>query len=128
MTKKPIPMPEAGEGAIVVFSLDDLEKLDAEANKAEASDGWWRDALNALDKMKIPHIRRLLLVGLKGGDPDAAFRALPLMEIGQRILDALMITVYGRTAEEQEAFQLEQARKKQARLLEAARLQMEVAK
>lgn len=121
----PVKVLEAGQGAILDFTLDDMETLDAEAG----DEGWFRDALAALDRGDIKAIRRLAVVGIKGGDPDAALRALPVMDLAQLILDAMMLKMYGRTADEQEAFQLEQARKKRARLLEAARLdQMEVAK
>lgn len=108
----PIRIPEAGADAILTFSYDDLERLGVEAERRGSKNGWWRDALTALDEMDVPAIRRLLIVGLKGGDPDAALRALPVMEIAGRVLDALMYRVWGRSAEEQEFWQLEQAKKR----------------
>lgn len=97
-TRRNIPFPEAGEGAIIAFSFEDLETLEAHFGAS-----YWAAMMTALDESSIPAIRKIGETGTKGGDFAAAMKTLPIAEVCMRLLDGLLLIMHGRTAEEHRA-------------------------
>lgn len=109
--KRPVAFPEAGEGAILSFDIADLEILEQEAEGGK----WWERAMTALQETHIGHIKRLADLGCKGGDYAGALRTMPIADLSERLLDALTLSVFGRTAAEQEEVQVRREIEKQMR-------------
>jgi len=95
MTNFNVSCPEAGDGAILTFALEDMEKL-----HSKFGDNYLVAVLTALDKGNVTVIRNCLDIALKGGEPSSLERALTLEQLCSRIADALMLRWKGKSVEE----------------------------
>jgi hypothetical protein len=97
MSRFAVPCPEAGENAIINFSIDDLERLED-----EFGDQYLKTISDALDRLNIKIVKAVLLTALKGGDPDLLMRTIPVSDVAKRLADGLALILYGKTISEME--------------------------
>jgi hypothetical protein len=92
-----IDFPQAGEGAVLRFTVDSLERLESKYG-AEYLD----IVLLGLHRAQVGVFKAVFDVALQNGASEFPFESA-LEALQRPIIDALYLTVYGRTYDEQEA-------------------------
>lgn len=90
-----VPLPEAGEHAILTYDIADLKAL-----QEALGEDYVVAIFRGLDASRIPIIETCMRVGVKGGDPDVAMRNVAVSDLTGRIGDALMLRLRGKTVAE----------------------------
>lgn len=90
MTSFAIPIPEAGEHAILCIDVGDLERL-----QGELGDDYIQRIVAGLDNRHVGILRRVLIGCLKGGDVQQAINAVPIDELAVRLTDCLFLRLRG---------------------------------
>lgn len=96
-TRGEVPLSEAGEGAFLRFTVDSLERL-----LSEFGEDYFEVVVTGLSKANPKVFRACVEVAINGGDAKGLPWGIPLEQLQNRILDALFLTVYGRTYDEQQ--------------------------
>lgn len=86
-----VKLPAAGENAIIEFGFDELLKLET-----EFGEDYLARVVVALDKRTPSVISKVILIGLKGGDPEAALRKMSLEDLAGALADGIWLRVKGR--------------------------------
>jgi len=96
-----VALPEAGEGVFLRFTVDALEALES-----EFGEDYLNVIMAGLNKARVKVFRTCVDVALTGA-PDDAMESFPwdhpLEPFQTKILDALYLSVTGRTFEEQQS-------------------------
>ncbi len=92
-----VSLPEAGEGAVIRFTMGAMEKLEG-----AYGDDWVQVIIKGMARMRIPIYQKIIACTLQGSsDGDIEAWDLTWEDLNIRILDALNLAIYGKTYEEQ---------------------------
>ncbi len=97
-----VPFPEAGEGAYLRFDVDALERLES-----KFGENYFDTIVNGMGKVRVNIFQAVMAACLTGSNSADIPYGLSFEELEERILDALYMTVHGRTFAEQREHQLE---------------------
>jgi hypothetical protein len=94
-----VPMPEAGEGAHLLFRNLDLMTL-----QNKLGPNWFVDAVPKLDRYDMEYIEACLAAGgvmkdVRDGIKLSQLEKITMAELAKRICDALFLAVHGKTFE-----------------------------
>lgn len=106
-----VAFPVAGEGAYLQFTTEAFEKLES-LYGASSEDGYINYIISKLAKASMPVYREVLACVLRDGDPKQFPWDQPIEATNIAILDALYLSLNGRTYEEQLRWNEEQTIKR----------------
>lgn len=102
-----VALPEAGEGAAIMFTVQAFETLES-----AYGDDYIDLIVKGLAKVQVKMYQVVLAATVINGNAGAFPFGLRLEEVNIRILDALNLAIYGRTYQEQKDWQEEQMTKR----------------
>lgn len=90
-----VPLPSAGEGALLTYAFADLEALEKHFKS-----GYVQTIGKGLNADETAVLRKCLEIGVKGGDFEAALRTAPVDVLKGAVRDALTLRLTGKAQTE----------------------------
>lgn len=100
-----VALPEAGEGVFLQFTVQAFEQIETAFPDQEDHIAY---IMKAMVQMKVSVFAKVLSACLHGSTTAAMPYGLKWEELTDRIMDALCLSIHGRDADEQKAFEQEQ--------------------
>lgn len=94
-----VALPEVGEGVLIRFTVDALERLEGAYDKNDK--GWLLTVLDGLSGKKVSVIKTCIECSIVGNEKVDFSNAWNIDAISDRILDGLFLILYDKTFAEQ---------------------------